>query len=135
MIQPLAGGMLIGIAALLLYSTLGRIAGASGIAYGALWGGERPWRLAFLAGLAAGAWLALWLGAPAPQAPSVDGAAPALTIMVAGVLVGAGTRLGNGCTSGHGVCGLARLSRRSGVAVAVFMSSGVLTATLLGILE
>ena len=131
-IAPLAGGVMIGAAALLLYATLGRIAGISGIAYGGLWAGagERAWRWLFLGGLVAGGWLAvLAFGAlPAPVARS--GAAIALALG-AGLLVGFGTRLGNGCTSGHGVCGLARRSPRSLAAVLVFMGVGMLAATLL----
>lgn len=129
---PLAGGALIGAAALLLYSTLGRIAGVSGIAFGALpsTGEERAWRLLFLGGLIGGGWLAtLSFGALPPPGPLTAGAV-AIAI-AAGVLVGFGTRLGNGCTSGHGVCGLARLSPRSLVSVLVFMGVGMLTATLL----
>ena len=129
---PLLGGVLIGAAALLLYVTLGRIAGVSGIAFGVrdTSGLERHWRLVFLAGLVAGSWLAaVLLGYYATPAPrTAIGMALAL---VAGVLVGLGTRMGNGCTSGHGVCGLARLSRRSLVSVVVFMAVGMLTATLL----
>jgi hypothetical protein len=129
---PLVGGLLIGGAALLLYATLGRIAGVSGIAFNAISsiGAERHWRIAFLGGLIAGGWIAViafgFFSAPAPR--TVTGIAIAL---IAGVLVGFGTRMGNGCTSGHGVCGLARLSPRSLVAVIVFMAFGMMTATLL----
>ena len=130
-VQPLVGGFLIGAAAVLLYATLGRIAGISGIAYGTAWtrGSERLWRVLFLAGLIAGGWLAA-LAFGTLQAS----AATATTIglaLASGVLVGFGTRLGNGCTSGHGVCGLARLSPRSLVSVLVFMALGMLTATLI----
>lgn len=128
---PAAGGMLIGLAALLLYGTLGRIAGVSGIAFGAVWtrGRERHWRAVFLGGLVAGAWLGAAMFALAPPAPI--GAGGALLAGAAGLLVGFGTRMGNGCTSGHGVCGLARLSPRSLASVAVFMGVGMLVATLL----
>lgn len=131
-IAPVAGGVLIGLAALLLYATLGRIAGVSGIAFGALpsTGPERAWRLLFLAGLVGGGWLAASLLHIAPGTPAATGAAFALAIG-AGLLVGFGTRLGNGCTSGHGVCGLARRSPRSLVSVVVFMALGMATATLL----
>lgn len=131
-VAPLAGGALIGLAALLLYATLGRIAGVSGIAFGTLdsRGAERHWRALFLGGLVAGSWLAaLALGA-LPAAATFTGGAAGIAL-VAGVLVGLGTRMGNGCTSGHGVCGLARLSRRSLVSVVIFMAVGMLTATLL----
>jgi uncharacterized protein len=127
-IHALAGGALIGAAAVLLYAMLGRIAGISGIAYGSLWAdpGDRSWRWLFLGGLAAGGLLAAALGAALPV-----GAVPPGLAIAAGLLVGAGTRLGNGCTSGHGVCGLARRSRRSLLSVLVFMGVGMLTATLL----
>lgn len=121
------GGALIGSAALLLYAGSGRIAGISGISHAALWGPERAWRWWFLAGLAAGGWLAL-PAAPPPRALLT----PVPWLLLAGLLVGFGTRLGNGCTSGHGICGLARLSPRSLAAVLVFMAVGVLTASLLG---
>ena len=129
---PLAGGALIGTAALLLYGTLGRIAGISGISYGLLWGarGEFSWRLAFCAGLLAGGWLAA-AAAGLDLSATPAGITPAWLVLLAGVLVGFGTHLGNGCTSGHGVCGLARLSPRSLAAVACFMATGMLTATLL----
>jgi uncharacterized protein len=131
-IAPLAGGVLIGLAALLLYATLGRIAGVSGIAFGALpaSGPERTWRVLFLGGLVAGGWLAT-LAVGALRAPEPATAASLLLAIGAGLLVGVGTRLGNGCTSGHGVCGLARRSPRSLAAVAVFMALGMVAATLL----
>jgi len=128
LLTSLGGGLLVGIAAVLLYATLGRIAGISGIAFGALetGGAERGWRLWFIAGLAAGGWLALLIGVPPPATPVAWWvAAPA------GLLVGYGTRVSNGCTSGHGVCGLANLSPRSLAAVLVFMFAGALSATLL----
>ncbi|MGH8443396.1 MAG: YeeE/YedE family protein [Nevskiaceae bacterium] len=127
-----AGGVLIGLAALLLYATLGRIAGVSGIAYGVLpaTGPERHWRLLFLGGLVAGGWLATLAFDALPAPPSVTAASLALALG-AGVLVGVGTRMGNGCTSGHGVCGLGRRSPRSLAAVVVFMALGMATATLL----
>ncbi len=129
---PLAGGALIGLAALLLYATLGRIAGVSGIAFSMLDspGAERHWRALFLAGLIAGSWLAALAFGALPPATQFTGGAAAIAL-VAGLLVGIGTRMGNGCTSGHGVCGLARLSRRSLVSVVIFMAFGMLAATLL----
>ena len=120
-VSALLGGALIGIAATLLYAGIGRIAGISGIVNNAIERRqERGWRLAFLAGLlaAAAAWFA-WSG----EAPRNDFPLPWL--LAAGLLVGFGTRLGNGCTSGHGICGLARLSRRSLAAVLTFMASGI----------
>jgi hypothetical protein len=129
---PLAGGALIGLAALLLYATLGRIAGVSGIAFGTLdsRGAERLWRALFLGGLVAGGWLAALAFGALPPAARFTGSAAGIAL-VAGALVGLGTRLGNGCTSGHGVCGLARLSPRSLASVLVFMAVGMLAATLL----
>ncbi|MEK6805750.1 MAG: YeeE/YedE family protein [Pseudomonadota bacterium] len=131
MIPALAGGALIGLSALLLYAALGRIAGISGIAFGALDAGSRAWRLPFLAGLMGGGWVAVLLGAPLPFAALPNALSGLAVLTVAGMLVGIGTRLGSGCTSGHGICGLSRLSPRSLAAVAVFMSVGIVTATFL----
>lgn len=122
-VSALIGGALIGLAATLLYATLGRIAGVSGILNSAIeQRGERGWRIAFLLGLiaAAGTWFAI-------TGVSVRSGFPLPWLIAAGVLVGFGTRLGSGCTSGHGICGLARLSKRSLVAVLVFMGSGFVT--------
>ena len=130
-----AGGLLIGLATLLLYAALGKIAGISGIAFGALERANRSWRLPFLIGLVGGGWAAVLMGAPMPQPQIAVGAAGSTWLLAAGLLVGAGTSLGNGCTSGHGVCGLARLSRRSLAAVAVFMATGILVATLVHYLD
>jgi uncharacterized membrane protein YedE/YeeE len=125
------GGALIGLSAAILWLGLGRIAGISGIV-GSLAGGSLPrgdvaWRLAFLAGLVAAPPLhALATGtAPAIQVTSEPG-----LLVAAGLLVGFGTRLGGGCTSGHGVCGLARLSRRSVVATALFIGAAFATVFL-----
>ena len=124
--SALAGGALIGTAALLCWVLLGRIAGISGILAGAAQatGAERNWRLAFLVGLVL-APLAYALAGGALPVPQVT-SNPAM-LVVAGLLVGYGTRLGSGCTSGHGVCGLARLSRRSVAATGVFMASAMAT--------
>ncbi|MFA9218365.1 MAG: YeeE/YedE family protein [Sphingomonadaceae bacterium] len=121
----LLGGALIGIAAALLLLLNGRIAGISGILGGLLQRvrGDTGWRLAFLLGLT-GAPLVWLLFAPLP-AVSVEASNGALVL--AGLLVGVGTRYGSGCTSGHGVCGLSRLSLRSLVATLVFMGSGFVT--------
>lgn len=120
------GGVLIGLAAILLMASLGRIAGVSGIAAGLLRRGvaDRGWRLAFVLGLILGP-LLLWLlrGNSGIGLPQVG--LPWMAL--AGLLVGFGTGIGGGCTSGHGVCGIARLSRRSLVATAVFMLSGIAT--------
>jgi uncharacterized membrane protein YedE/YeeE len=132
-LPSLVGGLLIGLSALILYAAIGRIAGISGITFGLYWGEarQRPWRLAFVGGLIAGAWIAIAFGLPVPRAAAPTNPSSILLLLIAGVLVGFGTRMGNGCTSGHGICGVARFSKRSLVAVAVFMGIGMLTATLL----
>jgi len=122
----LAGGVLIGLSATLLLWLNGRVAGISGILNGVVFpgAGDVSWRVAFLVGLiaTAGMYMALVPGAPQPR---VD--FPRIGLVVAGLLVGFGTRMGNGCTSGHGVCGLGRLSVRSLAAVAVFMATAIAT--------
>lgn len=130
------GGVLLGIAVTILWAFNGRTAGVSGI-FGGLFPprrGEVWWRLAFLAGLPAGAAIGAAFAprilAEVPSALPEVGMAPVVAI-VAGLLVGVGTRISGGCTSGHGVCGLARLSRRSFVAVGVFMATAVLTVYVL----
>lgn len=125
MLSSLFGGLLIGLAAALLLLVQGRVAGISGIVGGALAGreGERGWRLLFLLGLVGGGVLIARI-APAAFPAHVDGSV--LRFVIAGLLVGFGTRLGNGCTSGHGVCGLGRLSLRSLVAVVTFMTTGAI---------
>ena len=125
-VLALAGGVLIGLAATLLLWLDGRVAGVSGILNGVLFpaAGDVSWRLAFLVGLvgAAGLYMAFVPGAPVPREDfSRSG------LVVAGLLVGFGTRMGNGCTSGHGVCGLGRLSGRSLAAVATFMATAIAT--------
>jgi uncharacterized membrane protein YedE/YeeE len=125
-VSALCGGALIGLSAALLLLTNGRIAGISGIVGGLLTPAAdgRWWRAAFLGGLVAGAVLTRWAGGGPPTLTMITGA-PGL--VVAGVLVGVGTRVGNGCTSGHGVCGIARLSPRSLAATGTFMLTGALT--------
>lgn len=120
-----AGGVAIGIAAAMFILLNGRIAGISGILGGLLKPvrGDIGWRIAFLAGLV-GAPLSYALVASVP-APQIDAGNAAL--VVAGLLVGIGTRYGSGCTSGHGVCGISRLSPRSLVATAAFMLAGFVT--------
>lgn len=126
-----AGGGSIGAAAVLLLATLGRVAGISGIAAGSLRAaeGERGWRWAFLSGLLAAAGLVLWWQSLPEALPRVQlrDALPAWQLIGAGLLVGFGTRWGSGCTSGHGVCGLSRLSPRSLVATVAFMGAGFAT--------
>ena len=124
-LPSLAGGMLIGFAAAILLLLSGRVAGVSSIVSGLLAPGRRDiaWRLAFIGGLLAAPALMLLLGEG--RAPRID--AGYGTLVVAGLLVGAGTSYGSGCTSGHGVCGLSRLSLRSLVATVAFMAAGMLT--------
>jgi uncharacterized membrane protein YedE/YeeE len=124
-VTALLGGGLIGLAVVVLMLTHGRIAGISGIVNGLLHrkAGDVSWRVAFFVGLlAAPLMVRFTLGLPAIE---IDASAPLL--MVAGLLVGLGTRLGSGCTSGHGVCGLSRLSPRSMLATASFMFTGFAT--------
>ena len=123
--SALAGGLLIGLAAAALILFNGRIAGISGIAGGLLRParGDIGWRAAFLLGLI-GAPLVYLLGAPLPEVQVEAGTA---TLIAAGLLVGVGTRYGAGCTSGHGVCGLSRLSPRSLAATLAFMLAGFAT--------
>lgn len=123
------GGMLIGLAASLLLLWNGRVAGVSGILGGVIVANnyrERLWRGAFLIGLIGGA-ASFYV---ATGRLTVQLQADSSTLLIAGLLVGAGTRLGSGCTSGHGVCGLARRSPRSLAATATFMLFGVLTVFL-----
>jgi uncharacterized membrane protein YedE/YeeE len=126
----LVGGALIGLASTALVLGNGRIAGVSGILGGSLFGprSELGWRLAFLLGLPLGAWLVRQAGADAMGFAITQ--QPALLIL-GGLLVGFGTQLGSGCTSGHGVCGLARGSPRSLVATVTFMAAGFATVFVL----
>lgn len=121
----LAGGAVIGLATAMFILLNGRIAGISGILGGLLQfpKGDMAWRVAFLVGLLA-APLVYGLFAPLPEVRVDAGTG---TLVIAGLLVGLGTRYGSGCTSGHGVCGLSRLSPRSLVATAAFMSAGFIT--------
>ena len=123
--SALAGGLLIGLAAAWLILVEGRILGASGILGGLVppRAGDWEWRVALLAGLIAAPLLARALVHMAPPVFEADTA----TLIAGGLMVGFGTRLGAGCTSGHGVCGVARLSPRSIAATATFMVAGFLT--------
>lgn len=127
--RSLAGGLLIGLGAALFVLFNGRVAGISGILGGLLRParGDLAWRLAFLAGLV-GAPLAYGLAATLPTAHIEAGTG---TLIASGLLVGLGTRYGSGCTSGHGVCGIARRSPRSMAATATFVLAGFLTVYLL----
>ena len=129
----LLGGALIGLSSVMVMLLFGRIAGIIGIASRALQAAAVPsqdwyWRIAFIIGLLA-APVAVWLVTGDPVEQSVSGNLPAMA--VAGLLVGFGSTLGSGCTSGHGVCGLARLSTRSLVAVLTFMAFGFATVFVL----
>ena len=140
------GGALIGLASAVLWVANGRIAGISGI-FGQLLPARESgaWRLIFLVALVLGALATSWLwpglgvggpgGAPAQLAspPPSWGVSAPVWIAIAGLLTGIGTKVGNGCTSGHGICGLARLSLRSLVAVIIFFGVAVATVTITGI--
>ena len=125
MMAPTIGGLLIGSAAVLLLYFLGRIAGISGIVWGAV---SRPaedsWRWWFMLGLIAGPVLYHQLSATPFPAPNPS---PWWVALLGGALVGFGVKLGSGCTSGHGVCGIGRLSWRSLIATLVFMATGIVT--------
>jgi uncharacterized membrane protein YedE/YeeE len=123
----LSGGLLIGLSASILILLSGRILGVSGILGGLLTpkDGDMQWRITFLLGMAAAALTLHYVGANAwIHTPDID--TNYSTIAVAGLMVGFGTRYGSGCTSGHGVCGISRLSPRSIIATVVFMVSGSL---------
>lgn len=126
------GGLLIGLAATLLWVFNGRTAGISNIAGGIypVRRGDTLWRVVFLIGLPLGAWIGFVAGprifSEIPAALPTITAAP-VVLIAAGLLVGIGTRVGRGCTSGHGICGLSRFSPRSFVAVAVFMATAMVT--------
>lgn len=125
----LAGGALLGLASALFILLNGRILGISGILGGLLRlrAGDIGWRLAFVLGMLAAP--AIYLLLAGPMQPRID--ASWLMVILAGLLVGVGTRYGSGCTSGHGICGLSRMSPRSLVATATFMAAGFVTVFLL----
>ena len=130
-LMAIGGGLLIGTAAALLLLLTGRVAGVSGMVATAtrMGAGRTPWSAAtaFLVGLPIGAALIAFL----VRTPEVNVTSSVPLLIVAGLLVGFGTRLGNGCTSGHGVCGMARLSPRSIAATATFMASAAATVFIL----
>ena len=128
-LSGLLGGALIGLAAAALMALTGRIAGVSGITGGLLQArpADRGWRIAFIAGLIAAPLLAALAGAPLPRPAMATSLA---LVAVGGLLVGFGTRMGNGCTSGHGVCGFARLSTRSMAATVIFMVTAIATVAI-----
>lgn len=124
-INALCGGMLIGMSATILLAFNGRIAGISGIFNKAIeFNTDRLWSWLFLSGMLAGGAIYTYILAPGsiPQAEFTPG-----SVLIGGLLVGVGTRMGNGCTSGHGVCGLGRLSGRSLVAVITFLATAMIT--------
>jgi hypothetical protein len=131
--QPVAGligGLMIGVAAAIMLLGLGRIAGVSGLAARAVGftqgGAPRSVAIAFILGLPLGALVVALLSGGVPASYPAPG-----LLIIAGLIVGYGTRLGSGCTSGHGVCGVSRLSRRSLTATALFMGSGFATVAIL----
>jgi uncharacterized membrane protein YedE/YeeE len=125
----LVGGALIGLAVSLFFVLTGRVAGISGIVGGLLSPkpGDFAWRLAFVAGLLV---VGVVAAVVAPEMVTASATRGPVAMAIAGVVVGYGTRLGNGCTSGHGVCGISRLSIRSLVATGTFMATGILTVTI-----
>jgi len=125
--SALIGGIMIGLAASILIVGIGKIMGMSGILKSSLVSLPRfSWQLMFVIGMAITTWLySLLIGFP-----ELEMGQPLWKIIVAGLLVGFGTRLGSGCTSGHGICGISRLSGRSITATVLFLFSGVVTATL-----
>lgn len=129
-LSGLLGGALIGLAAALLMVLTGRIAGISGIFGGLIapGAGDRGWRIAFVAGLIAAPLLASFFTNASLPSPAMP--ASMLVIAVAGLLVGIGSRMGGGCTSGHGVCGIARFSARSLIATAIFMAAAIATVAV-----
>jgi uncharacterized membrane protein YedE/YeeE len=132
--SAIIGGLLLGLAASLLLWTNGKISGISGILAGSLFSFEQDsnWRLAFLLGLIVAGVIYPMLTGHGMVIETQTG--PLLTI-VAGLLVGFGTRLGSGCTSGHGICGIARFSMRSIIATVVFMGAGVITVFTVGLVS
>jgi uncharacterized membrane protein YedE/YeeE len=128
--SALVGGLLIGVASVLLMALIGRIAGISGILGGVVTisPDDKLWRVAFIAGLIVAPVLMSLLGHPLPE-PQMP--ASWIEVVAAGFLVGFGARLGGGCTSGHGVCGIARLSARSIAATAIFMASAMAVVAIM----
>ena len=126
-ISAVIGGGLIGLSAVILMVFNGRIAGISGIFSGMFFAtsGDRLWQFLFVMGLVVSPLIYIYVTS---QKPAFDLDANMPLLIIGGLLVGFGTRLGSGCTSGHGICGLSRLSTRSLVSVILFMSTGMLTA-------
>ena len=131
-IVPLVGGLLLGLSAIWLLISVGRVAGISGIVWGSVTGPDRNWRWFFIAGLLLGGAVSHMVIGQSIPAPS---RAPLWLLAISGMLVGIGTRMGGGCTSGHGVCGLGRRSPRSLVATLTFMVFGVITVFVLQLIN
>ena len=130
--STLIGGLIIGLAATVLIVGSGHIMGMSGILKSSIV--QLPklsWQLVFVIGMA----VATWVYAVVFGFPEIEMGQPIWKIIVAGLLVGFGTRLGSGCTSGHGICGISRLSSRSIIATILFLSSGIATATIFAMLQ
>lgn len=129
-VSSFLGGMLIGLSILFLFLFNGRIAGVSGIMSGVIFNNksDRLWRMVFLLGLVVGPFLYQYFGS---QTFIPRENYPLALLILGGIFVGFGTRLGSGCTSGHGICGIARLSMRSIIATLVFMVSGMATVYLI----
>ncbi|MDE0541280.1 YeeE/YedE family protein [Vibrio sp. VA3] len=125
--MSLLGGIIVGVSAITLMLFTGKTAGISGILNGAVENADRVWRIVFLIAMVLGGVFAVYvLGGHVPEQYSVS----VVLVIVAGLLVGVGTRIGNGCTSGHGICGIGRFSIRSVVATCTFMATAMLTVLL-----
>ena len=134
LMNAVIGGILIGLSASWLFLSLGRVAGISGIVSQAIKQPGTLWPVMFVIGLGAGGWITAFFLSPTANRLAIE----PVWLIVGGLIVGFGTRLGSGCTSGHGVCGIARLSPRSMVATMIFVGFGIFTATLLrdlGVIE
>ncbi|EGQ9215679.1 YeeE/YedE family protein [Vibrio alginolyticus] len=125
--MSLLGGIIVGVSAITLMLFTGKTAGISGILNGAVENADRVWRIVFLIAMVLGGVFAVYvLGGHVPDQYSGS----VVLVIVAGLLVGVGTRIGNGCTSGHGICGIGRFSIRSVVATCTFMATAMLTVLL-----
>ncbi|HHF3163673.1 hypothetical protein AOR09_18560 [Vibrio alginolyticus] len=125
--MSLLGGIIVGVSAITLMLFTGKTAGISGILNGAVESADRVWRIVFLIAMVLGGLFAVYvLGGHVPDQYSGD----LILVIVAGLLVGVGMRIGNGCTSGHGICGIGRFSIRSVVATCTFMATAMLTVLL-----
>lgn len=134
--QALIGGMMIGVASIVFFISMRKIAGISGMVKGLITSGKKSiadwWPLLFLIGLMLGT---LIYSAFYNVEPALRQGYPKELLIVSGLLVGIGTYIGNGCTSGHGVCGIGRLSKRSIVATVTFMATAVITVAIMGVMS